>query len=165
MDAMIVKLDTCLSRDGIDRLWQRNYEANYRSVHVDEEDGLEYVKLHFDEIDLAVLNALWLMVQEKIGFCFTTHPWVCAMGTWALNDRGGFRHEIFYHKFFTAMQEMGRYIYVVKAWVEMPKRPQQWLQDVNRDKTGQKDDIVSTFNHLGVLHTQVIRTSPRYFDF
>ncbi|CAN3377458.1 hypothetical protein DIURU_004524 [Diutina rugosa] len=112
-----------------------------------------------DAVDSEVLEVMWLLTIEPVGKTYSTHPWVMAIGSKMLNSRGGFNMDDTYHRYFTAMQKMGRYIYVRKAWHHDPSCPQKWLHAQEVLRRNCPHDIVNTFTKMEGLRA---KRSGRY---
>lgn len=112
-----------------------------------------------DDTDKQVLELMWLLTIEPVERTYSSHPWVMAIGSKMLNLRGGFHMDDTYHRYFTAMQKMGRYIYVRMAWYRAPDCPQKWLQEQEVLRRNCPLDIVNTFTKMEGLRA---RRTGRY---
>lgn len=110
-----------------------------------KDDEYELKKRHdLDDVDRKVLAALFAMVVEPCGDHYATHPWVCAMGTWALDDQGGFAPDVTYISFLAAMRKMARYIYIEKAFMEDSYYASTQLKVMNEFRKESPADIIGT---------------------
>ncbi|CAN3375172.1 hypothetical protein DIRU0_D34618 [Diutina rugosa] len=108
---------------------------------------------HMDEVDEVVLDALYALVRQRHGNRFTSHPWICAVAVWALNDRGGFRVDTTYPPFFVALKKMSRYIYIEMAWVKDKKDPQSFIVKAEKERTI-NGDVITTMCKLEYIRQQ-----------
>lgn len=149
------------------RTWQLDMAERKYSLSVELHRALGDLKLGgltdietyketktLDDIDKQVLEVIWLLTIEPVGMTYSLHPWVMAIGSKMLNLRGGFNMDDTYHRYFTAMQKMGRYIYVRMAWYHEPSCPQKWLHEQEILRRNCPHDIVDTFTKMEGLRAK-----------